>query len=49
MRKRVAVWLLALLAAVCLSGCVGIEADPESDLPGNAPASWEGKTLGVPL
>ena len=53
MRKRGGVrvwgWLLALLAAACLSGCVGIEADPESDLPGNAPANWEGKTLGVPL
>jgi hypothetical protein len=53
MRKRAGVrfWgvLLAVLAAAFLVGCVGIEADPESDLPGNAPASWEGKTLGVPL
>ena len=31
------------------TGCVGIQADPNSDLPGNAPASWEGQTLGVPL
>ena len=46
---RIWAWLLALLAAACLASCVGIEADPESDLPGNAPADWEGKTLGVPL
>ena len=30
-------------------GCVGIQSDPNSDLPGNVPASWEGQTLGVPM
>ena len=44
--------LLAMLAAACmvfLSGCLGVQRDPKSVLPGNAPASWENQTLGVPM
>lgn len=42
--------LLLLLAVLCaMAGCVGIQADPNSDLPSNAPAHWEGKTLGLPV
>jgi hypothetical protein len=45
--------LLALLLAgvlLCLTaGCVGMVSDPNSDLPSNAPAGWEGKSLGIPM
>jgi len=42
---------LALLTIMLglLAGCVGIQSDPNSDLPNNAPAGWEGKTLGLPV
>ncbi len=41
---------LAICWVVLSSGCVSIdETDPNSALPSNRPASWEGKTLGVPL
>ena len=30
-------------------GCVGIQSDPNSDLPSTVPANWEGQTLGVPM
>ncbi|MBR4125081.1 MAG: hypothetical protein IKR13_02655 [Victivallales bacterium] len=45
-----------LQLALCLGvllwltvGCVGIQSDPNSDLPGNVPASWEGQSLGMPM
>lgn len=44
--------LLPLLFAVlclALGSCVGLQQDPDSTLPGNRPASWEGKSLGVPM
>jgi len=43
--------LFFLLCAVLLLGaCVSIvETDPNSTLPSNRPASWEGQSLGVPL
>jgi len=42
------VWLLAA-ACLVLASCVGVERNPNSALPGNSPASWEGRTLGVPF
>ncbi|MCQ2402343.1 MAG: hypothetical protein MJ202_01265 [Lentisphaeria bacterium] len=51
--KQRFVQLVLLLALAMLAwgaaGCVGIQSDPESNLPNNAPAEWEGKMLGVPL
>ncbi len=47
--KHALLLLLAGLLLAAAAGCVGIQTDPNSDLPANAPASWEGKTLGVPL
>lgn len=47
--RRLALVALCALAMTFAAGCVGIHSDPDSDLPGNAPASWEGKTLGVPI
>jgi hypothetical protein len=42
--------LLLFCGLVLFLGCVSInETDPNSTLPSNRPASWEGKTLGVPL
>ena len=40
---------LVALCALAMAFAAGIHSDPDSDLPGNAPASWEGKTLGVPI
>ena len=38
------------LAILILSSCVSVDArDPNSTLPSNRPASWEGQSLGVPL
>lgn len=43
-------FLLFFFGVVLFSGCVSIdETDPNSALPSNRPASWEGKSLGVPL
>ena len=47
MRKAL-FWLLVAFGLM-LAGCVGIERNPDSALPGNAPASWEGRSLGVPV
>ncbi len=49
MKKSLLLLLSALLLATLAAGCLSIQEDPNSDLPSNAPASWEGKTLGVPL
>ena len=49
MTSKALLLLLAGFLAPAAAGCVGIQTNPESDLPANAPASWEGKTLGVPL
>ncbi len=46
--RRLLVWL-AVAACLAAAGCVGVERNPNSALPGNAPASWEGRTLGVPM
>ena len=46
--RRLLIWFLAA-ACLAVAGCVGVERNPNSALPGNAPASWEGRTLGVPL
>lgn len=42
---------VAALGAVLLSltGCVGIQADPNSNLPQNSPAAWENTTFGVAI
>ena len=43
-------FFLFFCGCVLFSGCVSIdETDPNSTLPSNRPASWEGKSLGVPL
>ena len=48
-------WFVSLLALALLAGLCGcVTADPgeqssEEKLPWNAPAGWEGKTLGVPF
>lgn len=55
MRKRGNLFqalFLALSLGVLLglmSGCVGIQSDPESDLPNNTPADWEGRSLAIPM
>jgi integral membrane sensor domain MASE1 len=49
MKKALLLLLSALLLATLATGCLSIQEDPNSDLPSNAPASWEGKSLGVPL
>lgn len=44
--------MLALFLGVlafAAAGCVGLHSNPDSELPGNKPASWEGKSLGVPM
>ena len=41
--------ILFLLLALLVS-CVSIdETDPDSPLPANRPANWEGTSLGVPI
>ena len=54
MRKRgklFQAFLLALSLGVLLglASCVGIQSDPESDLPNNTPAKWEGQSLAIPM
>ncbi|MFA6815874.1 MAG: hypothetical protein WCS73_06225 [Lentisphaeria bacterium] len=41
---------LVFLVCLFLAGCV-VErgSNPESTLPGNKPASWEGHSMGVPI
>lgn len=34
--------VLAVLAVLCASGCATRDPDAESDIPWNAPQSWEG-------
>ncbi|MCQ2396201.1 MAG: hypothetical protein MJ106_00700 [Lentisphaeria bacterium] len=46
--QLVALALCAIIAIVMV-GCVGIQTNPDSDLHSNAPAEWEGKSIGVPL
>ena len=53
MQKKV---LRAFQLALCLAGllllaggCVGIQTDPNSSLPSNTPAKWEGQSLAVPI
>lgn len=41
--------LLLAMVTLMVSSCVGLQSNPESTLPGNKPAAWEGKSLGVPL
>lgn len=48
MRAVLFILLLAILAFLQV-GCVSVGENNSSDLPWSAPASWEGKTLGVPL
>ena len=39
-----------LLSALLLTGCVSVgETNPQSTLPSNRLASWDGTTLGVPI
>ncbi len=48
MRVVIAGLLLFLLALQF--SCISIaETDPNSSLPSNRPASWEGKSFGVPM
>jgi len=48
MRVLITGLLLCLLALQF--SCVSIdETDPNSSLPSNRPASWEGQSLGVPM
>lgn len=49
MKKALLLLLSTLALAALASGCLSIQENPDSDLPSNAPASWEGKSLGVPL
>lgn len=47
---RYAVVFIGLCALLLLAGCVSErEANAQGRLPWNAPPSWEGQTLGVPL
>ncbi len=39
-----------VLLSLLLVGCVSVgKTNPESTLPANRPASWDGTTLGVPI
>ena len=49
-------WVKAFQLALCVGmllalavGCVDIQTDPNSNLPSNTPAKWEGQSLAVPL
>ncbi|MBQ4479464.1 MAG: hypothetical protein II943_02380 [Victivallales bacterium] len=50
--KLLRAFMLALglgVFLVAVSSCVGIQSDPESDLPNNTPAKWEGQSLAIPM
>lgn len=51
-RMAIRIFALAVVCGAMLAfgaGCVGMVTNPNSELPANSPASWEGKSLGVPL
>ncbi len=48
-RKLAGVCMAVLLAGMLLAGCVSVGENNSSDLPWNAPATWEDQSLAIPI
>lgn len=47
---RFGILLISIFLLGLLASCVSIDqTDPNSALPSNRPATWEGRTIGAPL